>query len=96
MIIMENKKILSYVYLVSSILIILSLLSSTIYFYKQSQQFKSQYDDYISNNIYVCVCPQLNPNKLCEGRIHPQCVGEWEIINGECSWNCQLGLAKIK
>ena len=24
----------------------------------------------------------------CEGRIHIQCVGAWQCINGKCVWSC--------
>lgn len=28
--------------------------------------------------------------------IIPLCVGQWEIVNQQCSWTCRLGITKIK
>jgi len=104
MIIMESKKILFYVYLILSILVILSLLFCAIYFYKQNQQFKMQYENHISDNVFGCVCPIINGCTIvhpdygqqnCErwakenNIIIPMCIGQWEIVNGRCSWNCR-------
>lgn len=80
----KTKKTLFYVYLVLSILVILSLLFSTIYFYRNIQEPKTRYgncisdcpdlnkkyEDCMSNKICVCVCPiPPDPNEICRGPI---------------------------
>ena len=100
----KAKKIVSYVYLVLSIWAILFLLFGTIYFYKQVEQSKIKYEEYLSrysdlnkkyedcmsDNICVCVCP-IDPNEFCTGPITwcgPDKIGQWIIIDGKCQWVC--------
>lgn len=100
---MENNKLLGWVLIYIGTIILICIVVSSLYkvtserFYEigYDEGYKIGYDEktckYIHpviNPVCASVCPRPNADKLCEGRYHPMCVGEWQIINEKCQWVC--------
>jgi len=39
---------------------------------------------------------ECNSPADCEGKTHIMCVGQWECINNQCSWDCQIEEEQLK